>query len=221
MLSSTLRMLALFFAPIAVSGYLCGCLNGAILVSHLFCKDDVRRYGSGNAGLTNFYRTYGGKYALMVIAVDMGKAFLSVALAQLWYRNGIVPLLGGEANGVLPVLLNYVAGFFCMLGHMFPAFSGFHGGKGILCSAALLLALDWRVAVVSWGLFFLVAALTRYVSLGSLAAAWVFPFTTHLIYRDTAVTAVAVLLMLFITFAHRQNIVRLCHGTENKFHRKK
>ena len=113
-------------ALVAVLSYLLGCINGAIATSHLFYHDDVRRHGSGNAGLTNFYRNYGAKCAPMVIAFDMLKAVGAVLLGN--YFLGY--LLGWGAAG------KYFGALFCVIGHMFPVFYGFKGGKGILCSGA-------------------------------------------------------------------------------------
>lgn len=148
-------------ALVAVLSYLLGCINGAIATSHIFYHDDVRRHGSGNAGLTNFYRNYGAKCAPMVIAFDMLKAVGAVLLGN--YFLGY--LLGWGAAG------KYFGALFCVIGHMFPVFYGFKGGKGILCSGTLLLLLDWRIALVGWGAFVVLWLTTRYVSLGSVAAA--------------------------------------------------
>ena len=115
--------------------YLLGCFNGSVVISHFIIKDDVRSHGSGNAGLTNFYRTYGAKYALGVIALDMGK-------------TAVAGLIGGylfwflRQDWTLGLLL---AGIGCELGHMFPAFYGFKGGKGILCGGTLAWMLGWKV----------------------------------------------------------------------------
>ena len=124
---------------VVLLGYFLGCLNGSVLVSHFIIRDDVRQHGSGNAGLTNFYRTYGAKYALGVILLDMGKTVAAC-------------LIGG-------VILNYLAGDWTLgvllgglgseLGHMFPVFFGFKGGKGILSGAVLVWLLNWRVALIA------------------------------------------------------------------------
>ena len=190
----------------AALGYLLGCANGAILTSKIFYRDDVRSHGSGNAGLTNFYRTYGAKLVLCVIAIDMLKAVVAVELGGAF--------LGGALG-------KYFMGFFCMLGHMFPAPYRFKGGKGILSSGTLLLCLDWRVALVSWGAFVVLVALTRYVSLGSVAAAALLPVTTFFVYRGAAhfpwIMLLGTLIGGMVVWAHRENIKRLIRGTESKF----
>jgi len=196
------------FLLVALGAYLLGCVNGAILTSRLFYREDVRTHGSGNAGLTNFYRTYGAKRALYVIGIDMLKAALAVALG-VW-------LFGPDA-----VIGRYYAAFFCILGHLFPVFYHFKGGKGILCSGMLLLLLDWRIALTGWGIFILLWALTRYVSLGSVCAAFSFPITSALVYRDEwlwgGIVALSAAMAALVIWAHRSNIKRLLTGTESKF----
>jgi glycerol-3-phosphate acyltransferase PlsY len=116
------------------------------------------------------------------------------------------------------VLGKYFAAFFCVVGHMFPALYGFKGGKGILCSGTLLLCLNWRVALVGWGLFLVLWLTTRYVSLGSISAAISLPISTHFVYAGQGwVLLFASLISLLVLWAHRENIVRLLNGTEHKF----
>ena len=207
----------------AVAAYLCGCFNGALFTSRLFFHDDVRTHGSGNAGLTNFYRTYGARYALLVIACDMLKAVAAVSFAA-WLGARFdprmlpdLPLTAAEqAEYVLH--FKYWAGFFCVVGHMFPCTAKFRGGKGILCSATLTLLLDWRIALVCWSLFAVLWLTTRYVSLGSVAAAVSLPFTTYFVFHNTACTVLGTCISLLVLWAHRSNIKRLLSGTESKFH---
>ena len=107
---------------------------------------------------------------------------------------------------------------FCIIGHIFPAFYSFKGGKGILCSGTLLLLLDWRIAAVGWGLFLVLWLTTRYVSLGSICAALSFPITTAIFYWGSwIVLALSVVIAALVIWAHRANVGRLLHGTESKF----
>ena len=152
--------------------YFFGCFNGSFMVSHFIIRDDVRKHGSGNAGLTNFYRTYGAKYALLVIACDMGKTVAACLLGSFFFR-----CLGWD--GTLGTLL---AGLGCELGHIFPVFYGFRGGKGILSGGTLVLLLNWRVAAVAWALFLLLWLTTRYVSLASITATCSAPITVYFVY---------------------------------------
>lgn len=192
----------------AVLGYLCGNINGAILISKYVFHEDVRTRGSGNAGLTNFCRNYGVKYAALVIALDALKMVAAVLIACLVMGWTIEAKLWG--------------GLFCALGHMFPALYQFRGGKGILSCGTLVLLLDWRVALVAWGTFLLLAVLTRYVSLGSVVCSATAPVTLALCYpaHGFAVALMTVIAALVI-WAHRGNIIRLLHGEERKFSRKK
>ncbi len=200
---------ALIVLGAAALCYIPGGVNGAIVASHMFYGDDIRKYGSGNAGLTNFYRVYGARYVWCVILVDMGKAALAVAIGAY--------IFGPEGA----VFGKYFAGFFCIVGHMFPFFYRFKGGKGILCSGMTLMLLDWRIALVGWGVFALLWATTRYVSLGSICAALTLPVMTYAVYRGhidfPVVFTLSLLMTALVLWAHRENIKRLLAGTENKF----
>ena len=206
-------------AAIAAAAYFCGCFNGAVIVSKYILRDDVRKHGSGNAGLTNFFRTFGGPLTLLVLALDIIKAIVAVLVGAA-LANGFEPALWNGAPGIYG---KYWAALFCLLGHMFPCMFGFRGGKGILSGGTVLWMVDWRIGLVCWGLFLLLAILTRYVSLGSCCAGAAFPFATWLFQRDLILTALAAAIGGLILFQHRGNLQRLLSGTENKlsFHRKK
>lgn len=194
---------------VAAAAYLAGCCNGAIITSGLFFHDDIRQHGSGNAGLTNFYRVYGGKYAIFVILIDMLKAFVAVKLG-----SAVI----GEFLA-LPREGAYFCALFCAIGHIFPAFYSFRGGKGILCSATLLLLLDWRIALVGWGLFALFVADNALCLARLHSGRRQLPITTLIFFfGQWVVFALSVLLAGLVIWAHRSNIVRLVRGTESKFH---
>ena len=148
----------------AVVAYFCGCFNGAVIVSKYILRDDVRTHGSGNAGLTNFFRTFGGPLTLVVILTDVLKAVAAVLLTTVVFRSFLMN------DPMVIVLAKYWGGVFCLLGHMFPCMFGFRGGKGILSGGTIALMMDWRIALVVWGGFLILFLLTRYVSLGSLWA---------------------------------------------------
>ena len=189
-------------------GYFLGCLNGSVMVSHFVIKDDVRQHGSGNAGLTNFYRTYGAKYALGVILFDMGKTVIACLLGGFLLRHG----LGDWTLGVL------IGGLGCELGHMFPVFFGFKGGKGILSGGTLVWLLDWRMGLIAWGLFAVLWLVTKYVSLGSISATVSMPITTYLFCGHSLLyTVLAVLVSALVLWCHRENITRLLRHEERKF----
>ena len=188
--------------------YFFGCFNGSFMVSHFIIRDDVRKHGSGNAGLTNFYRTYGAKYALLVIACDMGKTVAACLLGSFFFR-----CLGWD--GTLGTLL---AGLGCELGHIFPVFYGLRGGKGILSGGTLVLLLNWRVAAVAWALFLLLWLTTRYVSLASITATGSAPITVYFVYgHNWLYTGLCLAVAALVVWCHRENIQRLLHGTEKKF----
>ena len=188
--------------------YFFGCFNGSFMVSHFIIRDDVRKHGSGNAGLTNFYRTYGAKYALLVIACDMGKTVAACLLGSFFFR-----CLGWD--GTLGTLL---AGLGCELGHIFPVFYGLRGGKGILSGGTLVLLLNWRVAAVAWALFLLLWLTTRYVSLASITATCSAPITVYFGYgHNWLYTGLCLAVAALVVWCHRENIQRLLHGTEKKF----
>ena len=199
-----------FFATIALCAYLCGCFNGAVIVSKYILRDDIRTHGSGNAGLTNFYRTFGGPLTLGVISCDVLKAIAAVLLG-VWIFSWF------GFNGFDLIYAKYWAGLWCLLGHMFPCMFHFKGGKGILSGGTIAIMIDWRIALVVWGGFIVLAVLTRYVSLGSCWAGASFPFATWFVYQNVTLTILAVIIGGLILYMHRANIHRLLTGTENKF----
>lgn len=191
---------------IAVIGYLLGNLNGAILISKYIYKEDVREHGSGNAGLTNFLRSYGGAMTFVVLLIDVLKA-VGAALIGGWLLNRYGYYELGKMLG----------GFFAVIGHMFPVFFNFRGGKGILSCCALAGAMDLRLMAVVLGIFLVVVIATRYVSLGScLAAAAYAPLFVLFFPGNLPVILIALLLALAAIYMHRENIKRLLAGTENK-----
>jgi glycerol-3-phosphate acyltransferase PlsY len=202
---------------IAIAAYFLGCFNGAVIVSKYILRDDIRTHGSGNAGLTNFYRTFGGFLTIVVILCDVLKAVLSIWFAVLAARYMRVD----EASVI--VLAKYWGALFCLLGHMFPCMFHFKGGKGILSGGTIAIMIDWRIALVVWGGFILLAALTKYVSLGSVWAGGSFPFISWYCYPYWQIVILAFLIGGLVVWQHRANIRRLLSGTESKFslHKKK
>ena len=213
-LSSVLVLPALLTAVIA---YFCGCFNGAVIVSKYILRDDVRNHGSGNAGLTNFFRTFGGPLTFVVILTDVLKAIAAILIGTMLFRQ----MVADEAMVV--TLAEYWSGLFCLLGHMFPCMFHFKGGKGILSGGTIAIMIDWRVALVVWGGFLVLAVLTRYISLGSCWAGASFPFVTCFVYQSPVISVLGAVIGLLILYMHRGNIHRLLTGTENKFslHKKK
>ncbi len=197
----------------AVIAYLLGSLNSGIIVSKLKYNQDIRNFGSGNAGLTNMHRVYGKDGAILTLVGDIGKQIISVAIGAI--------LLGIEGA--------YLAGTFCMLGHIFPVYYRFKGGKGVLTAATMILLIDPVIFAVLFVIFALVLLITRYVSLSSIIAAITYPAAVNVAYGlgDNVTPVFALLFSLFIgamvIFMHRSNLYRLFNGTESKFsfHKKK
>lgn len=190
----------------AILGYLLGSINTAILLVRVFFHKDIRSSGSGNAGATNAGRSYGLATGLLTLAGDMGKALIACALGN---------VLAGSVGVAL-------AGLFCLLGHCWPVFFKFHGGKGVAVCAGTLLYLDWRIFFLIVGIFLVVILLSRWVSLGSIAAVVSYPLVFYLMHRTETTTLVITSLMcLLVVFQHRSNIVRIFQGTESKFSLKK
>ena len=203
---------------IAAISYFCGCFNGAVIVSKYILRDDVLNHGSGNAGLTNFHRTFGGGLTAVVILTDVLKAVVA-----LWLSGVVLRLFDTGEGDLVFVTAKYWAALFCLLGHMFPCMFGFKGGKGILSGGTIALMIDWRIALVVWGGFILLVLLTRYVSLGSVWAGASFPFISWYCYPDTIIVVLAFLCGGLVVWKHRENIKRLVQGNERKFslHKKK
>ena len=189
------------FFIIAASAYLLGSLSFAIIICKLTLGKDIRSYGSGNAGLTNAYRTMGAGKTLLVLFGDIAKAAAALAI-------------GGVLAGMMGKL---VAGIFVILGHVFPVYFGFRGGKGVLVGATMLVFLDWRIFLVALVLFVIAVALTRWVSPGSILGAISFPITMQVFYGDARLSVVAALMAAAVVFMHRSNIKRILSGTENRF----
>ncbi len=203
------------FALSALAAYFCGCFNGAVIVSKYILRDDVRNHGSGNAGLTNFYRTFGGPLTLVVILTDMLKAVAAILLGvMLFGRSGL-------DTEFYVLLAKYWTAMFCLLGHMFPCMFHFKGGKGILSGGTVAIMIDWRLAVLVWGAFIILAVLTKYVSLGSCAAGALFPVGTYIFFGEPMLILLGGIIGGGIVFMHRANIKRLITGTESKFSLKK
>lgn len=196
----------IYWCMIAVAGYLLGSFNSSIVISKLFLHKDIREYGSGNAGLTNSYRTMGAAKTLLVLVGDIAKGILSVSLGA---------FLGAQLGNVMMGKL--VAAIFVIVGHVFPLYFGFRGGKGILVGATALCMLDYRMFLIAFVLFVIAVALTRWVSLGSILGAISFPISMFCFYRDIVMTVIAIVLAAAVIYMHRSNIGRIIKGTENRF----
>ena len=208
----------------ALSGYLLGSILFGVLISKVLYNDDVRSYGSGNAGMTNVLRTYGKLAAVLTTLGDVGKSVAAVRLGRLLFTA----LLGGQ-TALDPVCGAYLAAIFCMIGHSRPLFFGFKGGKGVLVGAGAALATEPLVCAVLLGIFLVEFAITRIVSLGSIIIAALYPVATliHLLAHGADAATVAfstvccAIMAAMVIWLHRSNIERLKNGTEYRFGEKK
>ena len=203
-------MIPVCLIVIATICYILGSMNGAIMVSNLIFRQDVREYGSRNAGLTNFHRTYGTTGLAAVLAVD-------------FLKGAVCALIGKFIMGFFDAA--YVGGVFamlcCILGHMYPVFYEMRGGKGILTAWGGMMVFDWRLGLIAIFIFLAAVALTRYVSLGSVLAAAFFPIGVVLARHGLLCFEVAFVAAAFVIFKHRGNIVRLLNHTESRLEFKK
>ena len=198
--SGVLMLLAVLLCM--AGAYLIGSINPAIIISKKYFNDDIRTHGSGNAGTTNTLRTYGIKIAAVIFALDLIKAAVAIAIGSLILTRAI----GGA-----------VAGLFVILGHNFPIYYKFKGGKGVACTAMVILILSPASFVILLPVFIAIVALTRFVSLGSIISVMLFPLLTSIFYKqDGFVTLAAFAIMLIVVFMHRENIKRLLEGKESK-----
>ena len=203
-------MLTFWLIIIAIVGYLFGSVNGAIIVSSFLYRQDVRDFGSHNAGLTNFHRTYGTAGMAIVFGIDIFKGAIPVLLAKF-----IMGFYDAANVGAVFAILCVV------LGHMYPIFYQMRGGKGILTAWGAMLFFDWRLFLIVIIIFIIAVAATRYVSLGSVLAAGFFPLGVLLARHGSLCFIISLVAASFVIFKHRGNIVRLLNHTESKLEFKK
>jgi acyl phosphate:glycerol-3-phosphate acyltransferase len=187
----------------ALLGYLLGSLNSSVIVGKIYGVD-VREKGSGNAGLTNTLRALGKKAALAVLAGDVLKGVAACLVGSL--ITGQTGLLAGGTAAVL--------------GHNWPLYFNFKGGKGVLTSLAVVMMMDWKIGLILLGVFIIIVFATRYVSLGSMTAAALLPILSALFGKDAMFVVFALFLGLLIIIRHRSNVSRIINGTESKLGKK-
>jgi glycerol-3-phosphate acyltransferase PlsY len=199
-----------------LEGYLLGSLSFSIIVSRVFKGDDIRNHGSKNAGMTNILRTYGKKYALLCGVGDFSKGLLAVLLGRLVFQ-----LLGLTVFDA-----GYTAGMAALMGHLFPLYFGFRGGKGVLTGLGVMVALSPVTFVCVLAVALPLLYFTRIVSLASITGAALYPFFTVIVHRLQGRPALldgifAAICAVIILYMHRANIQRLRNGTEYRFGQKK
>ena len=203
----------------AIISYLLGSLNFGIIISKSLNKDDVRSHGSGNAGSTNMLRNYGKKHAVMTIIGDMLKVAVAIFISFVIVRKmgNIALILGIDAR----MFTKSFAGLFCVLGHIFPCFFGFKGGKGVATAGGMVFMIDWRIALILLAIFAIIVLITKYVSLGSIAMAVFYPVFIFVFYKSLPLTLLSLIFTLIVVLAHRENIKKLINHTESKIGSKK
>ena len=215
-----IEMLA--YIIIAIIAYLIGSVNFSIIISKKMAGFDVREKGSGNAGATNMLRSVGKKAAAITLVCDILKGVISICIAI---------IIGNIAKNLDRELLLQIAGIAVVIGHTFPVFFGFKGGKGVATSLGVLLMSNWQIGLICLVFALVLMALTRMVSLGSCGAAVLFPVLTLFINEHYTVLTegkngnvyfiYSVILAIIVLYNHRENIKRILSGTENKLSFKK
>lgn len=203
------------------AAYLLGSVNSAIVISKLLYKEDIRSYGSGNAGLTNMLRTYGKRAALFTLIGDILKTVLAIFITAFFFGFQY-------KSGISLSQFCYVSGLFAVLGHVFPIYYQFKGGKGVLVTAAMALVLTPVAFAILIALFIAIVWISKYVSLGSVSVAVLYPVAVNA-YIKIAFNAMApglislstILLAIFIVWCHRENLKRISDRTERKISFKK
>ena len=196
---------------VSIIAYLLGSISFSVIFSKKIGGFDVRTKGSGNAGSTNVLRTVGKKAAVLTLLCDCLKGVVAVLVAV---------IAGNIAKSVDGALLVQLAGIFVVVGHSFPIFFKFKGGKGVATSLGVILIINWRIGLICLVFALLLMILTKFVSLGSVAAAILFPVLTIFIHSNYIVSGnyiiFGIILALFVIYNHRSNINRLLEGKENK-----
>ena len=209
-----MEILLIFLA--ALQAYLLGSINFAVIFSKLFAKKDVRDFGSGNAGMTNVLRTFGVLPGFLTFLFDVLKAYLACYIGQ----NIIFEYLAQNYSGRFFVATYgaFFCGVFCMLGHVFPLFFGFKGGKAVAVSVGIFLVADWRAILIVLCIFIIVLLISRIISISSLTATACMPFCIAFLPRNSGelwvILSLTLIMVAIIYIKHIENIKRLIKGEE-------
>ena len=203
---------------VGIVAYLIGSISFSVIISKRVAGFDVREKGSGNAGATNMLRSVGKKAAVLTLLCDALKGVLAIIVAI---------VAGAIAKNSDKALLVQMAGILVVVGHTYPVFFGFKGGKGVATSLGVLLMTNWKIGLICLVFALVLMALTRIVSMGSVGAAILFPVLTLFIHTNYTISegssylVYSIILALIVAFNHRSNIRRILNGTENKLSFKK
>lgn len=206
-------MISIYSISALILAYLCGSIPTAVWIGQAFFDVDVREYGSGNAGATNTFRVLGKKAGIPVMLIDILKG---------WTATNLAYFIGVSTTGAYnsPAYINYALalGIAAVMGHLFPIFAGFRGGKGIATLFGMILAINLPAALVCVGVFIAILLITRYVSLGSIIAGFTYPICVTFVFpmyiRSVIIYGMCMCLLILVT--HQKNIERLLKGTESK-----
>lgn len=201
------------YTGVAIIAYFLGSISFSVIFSRKFAGFDVREKGSKNAGTTNVLRTVGKKAAAITLLCDVLKGVLAIVVAiiasKIW-------------KDVDVALLKYIAGFFAILGHTFPIFFEFRGGKGVATALGVLITLNWKIGLICLIFAVIIMAFTKMVSVGSILAAVLYPILTIFMGEVKIVPImISILIAVLVIFNHRENLKRIKNGTENKLNFKK
>ncbi len=199
----------IFYFVGAVCAYLIGSVSTAILYGRGVHGIDVRQHGSGNAGATNTFRVLGKKAGGIVFAIDVCKGFLATSIADLLICQGYI-------SGDYLVLTKIFFGISCVMGHIFPLFHSFKGGKGVATLLGMGLSLNPIGALLCLAIFFVILLTTKYVSVGSITAGLAFPIICTIQHQDSILIGLGVIIFLLLVYTHRANIKRLIAHSESK-----
>lgn len=196
---------------LSIVAYLLGSVPSAVWIGKAMYGVDVRDYGSGNAGATNTFRVLGKKAGSIVLVMDMLKGFLATYLVN---ATNISP----DISPYKFVNIQLLFGLLAVVGHLFPVFAGFKGGKGIATLFGMVVCINYPLALICLGIFLFILLTTRYVSLGSILAAVSFPFLLVYVFKEDVPLFIAfgITAALLVVFTHQKNIRKLVNGTENK-----
>ncbi len=198
---------------ISIIAYFLGSISFSVIFSRKFAGFDVREKGSKNAGATNVLRTAGTKIALLTLVCDILKGVIAIVIA----------IIAGKIWADVNIeILKYLAGFFAILGHTFPIFFEFRGGKGVATALGVLITLNWKIGLICLIFALIIIAFTKMVSVGSILSAVLYPILTIFMGETNfAANVISILIALLVIFNHRENLKRIKNGTENKLSFKK
>lgn len=203
-MSNDLMILNFIFASII--GYLFGCLQFSYLIAKVFKKIDIREHGNGNAGASNTTMVLGWKYGIIVALLDISKAIVSVSVVSF--------IFGHAMNSDTLNIIKYLTGMFTIIGHNYPFYMDFKGGKGTASLIGLLLALDWRMALIGILSIVLITIITDYIALGTIVMMISFVICTFLFKYNIYTLYSSIFLTLLSVYKHLPNIKRIINGTE-------